>query len=98
MNITRREALRGTAAATAAMAMPAAMAHATAADPLREGVQALVREIRENLSGDVITAAYGSLQEVADRLESLPGIVPIPCEWWDADRRAQWWAAKNNPT
>ena len=87
MNITRRAALRG-AVAIAVTAVPmAALASTNRADPLREGVQALVNEIRRGLDPNVPTAWSGksrciadadwALQQAADRLEALPGIEAV---------------------
>jgi hypothetical protein len=88
MNITRRDALRGAAAIAATGAVPgAAMASTNRADPLREGVQALVDEIRRDLNDNIRTASFWGLQEAAERLEALPGIEPVANEHWDAYRR-----------
>lgn len=93
MNITRRDALLGataaaavTGAATIPLAMKAAgvkAALAGKADPLREGVQALVDEIRRDLDPDIAASTFWALQEAADRLETLPGIQPVPNEFWE---------------
>ena len=58
-------------------------AKAARPDPLRDGVQALVNEIRQGLNGNITTASFSALQEVADRLEALPGIQPTPNEHWE---------------
>ncbi len=87
--ITRRETLArgGQAAAAAAVAMTAGIvptpAKAARPDPLREGVQALVNEIRQDLSGSITTGTFWTLQETADRLEALPGIQPVANEIWE---------------
>ena len=60
-------------------------------DPLREGVQALVNEIRRDLGGHITMGEFWRLQEVADRLEGLPGIQPVANELW---RR---WKARTPP-
>ncbi len=78
--ITRRGALLGASAAVAVAAVPT-IANARP-DHLREGVQALVQEIRQGLSGQVIMCTYWGLQEAADRLEALPGIEAAPAESW----------------
>ena len=75
---------------TAAIATPLALkATATKAalggDPLRAGVQALVNEIRRDLSGEVMAAVHWALQQAADRLEALPGIEAVACEFWTAE-------------
>ncbi len=83
MNITRRDALRGAAAVAATGAVPiAAMASSNQTNPLLEGVQALVDEIRQGLNGSVIMASYWALQSAADRLEALPGVRALPNEHW----------------
>ena len=79
--LTRRAVLAGAPAVAAVAVMPAIPALA-AQDPLREGVQALVNEIRLNLSRDIIMAQWCSLQEVADRLEALPGVERVDTYLW----------------
>ena len=84
--LSRRETLArgGQAVAAAAVAMTAGVsAKAAQPDPLREGVQALVNEIRQDLDGKIMTSSFWALMEVADRLEALPGIQPIPNEDWE---------------
>ena len=89
MNATRRDVVKGggNAVLVAAMAMTAAVvtppAKASQPDRLRKGVQALVNEIRRGLNGNITTASFSALQEVADRLEALPDIQPIPNEIWE---------------
>ncbi len=78
--ITRRAVLAGVPAVAAVAAMPAVAAQP---DLLREGVQALVNETRLSLSRDIIMAQWCSLQEVADRLESLQGIEHAPNYLWE---------------
>ena len=94
MQITRRTALAGGAAAitTAAITAPLALkAGATKAalaarpDPLRDGVQALVNEIRRDLGPNVMAGIHWALQQAADRLEALPGIEAVPSEFWTAE-------------
>ncbi len=80
MSISRRDALMG---ATAAVAVAAVPAKAAQPDPLREGVQALVNEIRQELPGNAMAGVHWALHEAADRLEALPGIIPVPNESWD---------------
>ena len=88
MQITRRDALMGAAAVAATGAVPvAAMAKSTAQDPLREGVQALVNEIRQGHLPITTTHAFWALQEAADRLEALPGIQAVPNEHWTIWRK-----------
>ena len=86
MNISRRDAMKrgGKAVVVAAAAVTAGVsAKASQRDRLCEGVQALVNEIRQDLSGRGITAGDDwRLQEVADRLEALPGIRPVDNEHW----------------
>ena len=91
MQITRRSVLATGAAAitTAAVTAPLAVKAALAAqpDPLLAGVQALVNEIRRDLSPEVITVAHWALQQVADRLEALPGVQALPNEYWEIWRQ-----------
>ncbi len=84
--LSRRETLAGggKVIAAAAVAMTAGVsAKAAQSDPLREGVQALVNEIRQGLKGKVGTETFQALMETADWLEALPGIQPIPNEFWE---------------
>ncbi len=86
MTITRRDAMKrgGKAVVVAAAAVAAGVSvKAAQPDPLREGVQALVNEIRQDLDGKIMTSSFWALMEVADRLEALPGIQPIPNENWE---------------
>ena len=90
MQISRRNALMGASAAIAVAGVPTAVA--SQPDPLREGVQALVNEIRQDLSGQITVASTWALHQAADRLEALPGIEAVPNEYWatwrqDFDRR-----------
>ncbi len=86
MTITRRDAMKrgGKAVVVAAAAATVGVSvKAAQPDPLCEGVQALVNEIRQDLSGRGLTAGDDwRLQEVADRLEALPGIRPVANEQW----------------
>ena len=99
MNITRRDALRGTAAATAAMAVPAALTHAAARDPLLEGVQALVQMIRADLPRGIMGATFDALQQATDYLETLPGIQPVPNETWEEwqQQTREFWVYPKSP-
>ena len=85
MQISRRDALLGATAAVAVAGVPTAMA--AQPDQLLAGVQALVNEIRQELSGEVLCCESWVLQEAADRLEALPGIRPINNESWDLWRQ-----------
>ena len=100
MDITRRDALWGAAAAavvTVAITAPLAVKSARVkaalagdramglAQQLREGVQALVDEIRQDLGGQVVMGSYWALQQAADRLEALPGIEALPSQYWTAE-------------
>ncbi len=85
MSISRRDALLGATAAVAVAGVPTAVA--AHPDPLRAGVQALVNEIRQDLSPEVITVAHWALQQAADRLEALPGIQALPNEYWEIWRQ-----------
>ena len=83
--LSRRETLArgGRAIAAAAVAVTAGVsAKAAQPDPLCEGVQALVNEIRQGLSGSITMGEFWRLQEAADRLEALPGIQPVANEQW----------------
>ena len=55
-------------------------------DRLCEGVQALVNEIRQDLSGSITAGDVWRLQEVADRLEALPGVRPVANWQWRRDK------------
>ncbi len=82
--ITRRGAMLGASAAVAVVAVPTIAS--AQPDPLRAGVQVLVNEIRQDLSGGVVMSAFWALQQAADRLEMLPGVQAIPNEHWDSWR------------
>ena len=85
MTVTRRDAMRrgGEAVVAAASALTAGVpAKAVQPDPLCEGVQALVNEIRQGLAGNITIGDFWTLQETADRLEALPGIQPVANEQW----------------
>ena len=88
MTISRRDVMKhgGTAFVVAAAAVTAGVSSKAAQpDPLREGVQALVNEIRQDLAGNITMGDFWTLQEAADRLEALPGVQPVANEQW------QWW-------
>ena len=76
--IPRRTVLVG-ACATAATLLT--KAEAAADNPQLENIQALVSDLR-NCDRSLMMAVWVAFQEVADRLETLPGIVPVPNEWW----------------
>ncbi len=78
MQISRRGALIGASAAAVVAGVPGAV---QADRPQLEYIQALVSELR-NADGSTMMAVYVAFQEVADRLENLPGIVPVANEWW----------------
>ena len=84
--LSRRTALLG-GAAVVSVGAPAAMAYRNRAEPnpLREGVQALVNEIRRDLGPNVMAGIHWALQQAADRLEALPGIEAVACEFWTAE-------------
>ncbi len=94
-DMTRRDALLGATAAavvtgaiTAPLAIKAAGVKAALGgepNPLREGVQALVNEIRRDLDPGVKAGIHWALQQAADRLEALPGIEAVTCEFWTAE-------------
>ena len=89
MQISRRNALVGASAAliTGAAVVPLAIkAGATKAalampGPRIEDIQALVADLRD-CDRNIMTAVFVAFQEVADRLETLPGVVPVPSEMW----------------
>ncbi len=84
--LSRRETLTRSGQAVAAAAVAATIgvsAKAAQPDPLCEGVQALVNEIRQELSERVTTGTFWTLQAAADRLEALPGIRPVANEIWE---------------
>ena len=95
MTISRRGALIG--ASAAALAVVGVPASAAQPDPLLEGVQSLVNEIRQELPGNAMAAVHWALHEAADRLEALPGITPVPNESWNnksADFYRQKWVIR----
>ena len=78
MQISRRGALLGASAAAVVAGVPGAVR----ADRLKiADIQSLVSELR-NCGGDTMMAVWVALQLVADRLEALPGIAPVPDEMW----------------
>ncbi len=81
--LTRRAILAGAPAVVAVAAMPALAAQP---DPLREGVQALVNEIRQSLSREIVMSQWAAFHETADRLEALPGIEPVCNDLWEEVR------------
>ncbi len=84
MQITRRNALMGAGAAAVVAGVPGAAL--ASEDPQIEDIQALVSELR-NTDGATMMAVWVAFHEVADRLETLPGIVPVASpEWWPAWR------------
>ncbi len=62
-------------------------------DPLCEGVQALVKEIRRDLPPATIMGAVWVYQQAADRLEALPGIEAVANEYWTSEH--QEWASRH---
>ena len=84
--LSRRAALRGGTGALAAITAAGAATYAaaeTTPDPLREGVQALVNEIRGPVLEGTRLGSYCALQEMADLLELLPGIEPVRNDAWE---------------
>ncbi len=79
---TRRTALIGACATVATLL---AKTEAVAADPRLEDIQALVSDLR-NCDRSLMMAVWVAFQEVADRLEALPGVVPVPNQMWRAWR------------
>ncbi len=75
---TRRTALIGACATVATLLVKT---EAVAADPRTEDIQALVFDLR-NCDRSTMMAVYVAFQEVADRLETLPGVAPVANEWW----------------
>ena len=89
MSISRRSALIGasaaavTGAAVVPLAIKAANVKAALAmpGPRIEDIQALVSDLRD-CDRNMMMAVFVAFQEVADRLETLPGVVPVPNEMW----------------
>ncbi len=79
MSISRRGALLGAGAAAVVAGVPGAAL--ASEDPQLSDIQALVSELR-NTDGATIMAVWVAFHEVADRLEALPGIEPVPSEEW----------------
>ncbi len=86
MSITRRRVLIGASAAAVAAGVPRAV---RGEDAQLEYIQALVFELR-NTDGATMMAVWVAFHEVADRLEALPGVVPVPNEMWRT------WRAENH--
>ena len=76
--IPRRTAI-GAGCATIAMILT--KTEAVVADPRLEDIQALLSDLR-NCDPGIMVAVYVAFQEVADRLETLPGVVPVLNEQW----------------
>ena len=76
--IPRRTALIGACATAAALLTKA---EAVADNPQLAGIQALVSDLR-NVHPNIPMCVFVAFQETADRLETLPGIVPVANEWW----------------
>ncbi len=83
MSISRRSALIGAGAAAVVAGVPGAAV--ASEDPQLAGIQALISELR-NTDGNTMMAVWVAFQEVADRLETLPGVAPVTNEWWRAWR------------
>ena len=89
MSISRRSALIGasaaavTGAAVVPLAIKAANVKAALAmpGPRIEDIQALVSDLRD-CDRNIMAAVFVAFQEVADRLETLPGVVSVPDEKW----------------
>ncbi len=79
MNTTPRRAALIRACATAAALLT--KAEAVADNPQLAGIQALVSDLR-NVHPNIPMCVFVAFQEVADRLETLPGISPVPSEEW----------------
>ncbi len=85
MQITRRNALMGATAAAVLAGVPGAV---QAGSPKIAGIQSLVSELR-NCGDDTMMAVWVALQLVADRLEALPGVMPVPDEMWQRFKPTQ---------
>ena len=79
MNAIPRRSILVSACATAAAMLT--KAEAVADHPQLEDIQALVFDLR-NVSGSHPMCVFVAFQETADRLETLPGVVPVPNENW----------------
>ena len=82
----RRTVITGACATVATLLVKT---EAVARDPQLEYIQALVSDLR-NVTENMPMCVYVAFQETADRLEALPGIVPVPNATW------QRWKAKFN--
>ena len=78
MSISRRNALVGATAAVVVAGVPRAV---QAENPKLATIQALVADLR-SVGGDTMMAVWVAFQEVADTLEALPGVAPVPSEKW----------------
>ncbi len=85
MQISRRDALMGATAAAVVAGVPGAV---QADSPKIADIQSLVSELR-NCDDDTAMSVWVALQLVADRLEALPGIVPVPDEMWQRFKPTQ---------
>ena len=83
MSISRRNALVGATAAVVVAGVPAGV---QAENPKLADIQALVADLR-HVGGNLPMCVFVAFQETADRLEALPGIVPVPNEKWHAFKR-----------
>ncbi len=80
MNTTpRRAALIGACATAAALLTKA---EAVADNPQLAGIQALVSDLR-NVHPNIPMCVFVAFQETADRLKTLPGIVPVSNKMWE---------------
>ncbi len=78
MTVLRRTAPLNACTTVAAML---AKTEALVGNPKLADIQALVSELR-NIDEVIPASVWFYLQEVADRLETLPGIGPVPNENW----------------
>ena len=80
MQISRRGALLGASAVAAVAGVPVGV---QVESQQLATIQALVADLRQ-VGGNTPMCVFVAFQETADRLEALPGIVPVPNEKWHA--------------
>ena len=79
-------------ATVVAIAILSVMAKTAEENPTIENIQAFYSELR-NVNSSIPAGLWVAFQEAADRVETDPGIVPVPNEQW-----RKWKARLNDPT